>query len=117
MSEMSHGTGTGSPYKIYLVTWGILLVLTVLMLGTEKLPMGRWVLLGLLLLFMMVKATYIAGNFMHLKFEKRNLAVVVAAGLIVTSLILFAFITPESHHIVEKSTYKAAPVAEAGEHH
>lgn len=109
-------TGTESPYKIYYVTWAILLVITVLMLGAEKFHMPRWFLLLFLLAFMMVKATMIAGNFMHLKFEKRNLAVVVAGGLIVTSLILFAFITPESHHIVERSTYKAAPIAAEAQH-
>jgi hypothetical protein len=51
----------------------------------------------------MVKATMIGGNFMHLKFEKRNLVVVVATGLLVTSLILFSFITPEAWHVLERS--------------
>src|SRR6188768_791080 len=100
MTDTTHG---GNPYKIYWVTWGILLVITVAMLAAEKLHMPRWFLLLFLLGFMMVKAVMIAGNFMHLKFEKRNLAVIVAVGLIVTSLILFAFITPEANHIFEKT--------------
>ena len=48
---------------------------------------------------MMVKAVMIGGNFMHLRYEKRNLAFMVAAGLLVTSLILFSFITPESFSV------------------
>ena len=38
---------------------------------------------------MMVKAVMIGGNFMHLRYEKRNLAFMVAAGILVTSLILY----------------------------
>jgi hypothetical protein len=44
-----------------------------------------------------------------LKFEKKNLAFIVGVGLIVTSLILFFFITPESQHILAHTSYKTAP--------
>jgi|SRR4051812_4625556 caa(3)-type oxidase subunit IV len=108
MSDTTHG----KPYRIYLVTWAVLLVITVLMLAAEKFDMPRWFLVLFLLAFMAVKAVMIAGNFMHLKFEKKNLAFIVAVGLVVTSLILYSFITPESQHIFEKTTYRnAAPVA------
>jgi cytochrome c oxidase subunit IV len=109
MSDTTHGTG--NPYRIYLVTWAILLVITVLMLMAEKFHMPPWFLLLFLLGFMMVKAVMIAGNFMHLKFEKKNLAFIVGVGLIVTSLILFLFITPESRHVLDLTTYKSAPPA------
>jgi hypothetical protein len=51
----------------------------------------------------MVKAVMIGGNFMHLRFERRNMSIMVAGGLLVTSLILFAFIAPESWHVLARS--------------
>ena len=105
MSETAPGT---NPYRIYWITWGILLVITVAMLAAEAFHMPRIVLVLFLLAFMMVKAAMIGGNFMHLRFERTNLAVMVAAGILVTSLILYGFITPESWHVLEASR-TAAP--------
>jgi caa(3)-type oxidase subunit IV len=92
-----------SPYRIYWVTWVILLVITVLMLASEAFHMPRWVLVVYLVAFMMVKATMIGGNFMHLRYERRNMAVMVAGGILLTSLILFAFIAPESWSVLARS--------------
>lgn len=101
----------GNPYAIYLKTWLILLGITVAMLASESLQMPRILLVVYLLLFMMVKAAMIGGNFMHLRYEHRRLIFVVAGGILVTSLILFAFIAPESWHVRERSL---APAATAG---
>jgi cytochrome c oxidase subunit IV len=92
----------GKPYRIYWVTWGILLVITLAMLLSESLHIPRWFLVVFLLAFMMVKATMIGGNFMHLRYENRNLAIMVFAGIIVTSLILLAYITPEAWNVLAK---------------
>jgi cytochrome c oxidase subunit IV len=99
---MSAGTQK-NPYRVYWVTWVILLVITVAMLMAERLHMPRWFLLLFLLAFMMVKAVMIGGNFMHLRHEHRQMAWMVAAGLLVTSLILLAFITPESWNVLQRS--------------
>lgn len=99
MSEQAKGNA----YKLYWITWGVLLVITVLMLAAEKFHMPRWFLVVFLVAFMMVKATMIGGNFMHLRFERRNLTVIVACGILVTSLILLAFITPESQSVLHRS--------------
>jgi cytochrome c oxidase subunit IV len=99
MSEGAHP----NPYRIYWITWGLLLVITVAMLMAEKFHMPRIVLVVFLLAFMMVKAVMIGGNFMHLRFEKTNLGIMVFIGIMVTSLILFTFITPEAHSVLEKS--------------
>jgi cytochrome c oxidase subunit IV len=96
---------TGNPYRVYWVTWVILLIITVLMLLAEKFHMPRWFLVLFLLAFMMVKAAMIGGNFMHLRFERRNMAIMVAGGLLVTSLILFTFITPESWSVLARSVH------------
>ena len=94
-----------SPYRVYWITWMILLAITVAMLLAEKLHMPGWFLIAFLLAFMMVKAVMIGGNFMHLRYEKRNLAVMVAAGILVTSLILFLFIRPEARYVLEHSSH------------
>ena len=94
---------SGNPYKIYWTTWVILLIITVAMLAAESFHMPRVVLVLFLLAFMAVKASMIGGNFMHLRFEKTNLAVMVAVGIVVTSLILFSFLTPESASVLAKT--------------
>src|SRR5262245_36306366 len=96
--------GQGNPYKIYWVTWGMLLAITVAMLLAEKFHMPPVFLILFLLAFMMVKATMIGGTFMHLRFEKTNLAVMVATGILLTSLILFTYITPEAWSVLAKTS-------------
>jgi cytochrome c oxidase subunit IV len=104
MSETAPGA---NPYKIYWVTWGILLVITVAMLAAEMFHFPRLFLILFLVAFMMVKAAMIGGNFMHLRFERSNLAWMVTLGILVTSLILYTFITPESWHVKEASRTSA----------
>jgi caa(3)-type oxidase subunit IV len=96
-----------SPYRIYLVTWAILLVITVAMLGAEAFHLPRWFLVVFLLAFMSVKAAMIGGNFMHLRYENRRITVMVAAGILVTSMILLAFLIPETRSVRARTT---APV-------
>ena len=101
---MSEGTvAHGSPYRIYWLTWGILLVITVAMLAAEAFHVNRVFTVLFLLAFMMVKASMIGGNFMHLRFEKSNLAFMVFAGIMVTTLILFLYIAPESQHVLDRT--------------
>ena len=91
---------TGNPYRIYRVTWIILLMITVAMLAAEAFHLPRIFLIVFLLAFMMVKAVMIGGNFMHLRYERPSLALMVATGILVTSLILYSFISREAPHIV-----------------
>lgn len=93
------------PYRIYWVTWFVLLIITVAMLLAEGFHMPDWFLVVFLVAFMLTKAAMIGGNFMHLRLEKRNMTVMVAVGLLVTSLILLAFITPESFNVLYRSTH------------
>ena len=101
---MTDATGK-SPYRVYWVTWSILLVITVAMLAAESFDMPRWFLVVFLLVFMMVKAVMIGGNFMHLRYEKRNLAVMVALGILLTSFILYAFIRPEAQYVLQHTSH------------
>ena len=94
---------SGNPYKIYWTTWVVLLIITVAMLAAERFHLPRLFLVAFLLAFMAVKAAMIGGNFMHLRFEKASLAVMVAVGIVVTSLILFGFLTSESASVLAKT--------------
>jgi len=96
---MTEETKSTSPYRMYWINWAILLVITVAMLGAEAVHMSRWVLVPFLLSFMMVKASMISGSFMHLRFEHRRLWLMVGVGLLVTSLILFIGLTPETYNV------------------
>lgn len=95
--------GTESPYRIYFTTWVALLVITVLMLGAEALHLPRLFLVLFLVAFMFVKAAMIAGNFMHLKYEHRHLVLTVVVGILLTSAILLAYVTPESASVFHKT--------------
>jgi cytochrome c oxidase subunit IV len=99
----------GNPYGIYRVTWVILLVITVAMLVAEGLHMPRWFLVLFLLAFMAVKAAMIGGNFMHLRHEHRRMSIMVAGGIVLTSLVLLAFITPETRNVKAKTTAPPLP--------
>ena len=109
---MSETVPGANPYRIYWITWAILLVITVAMLGAEMFHLPRIFLILFLVAFMMVKASFIGGNFMHLRFERRNLSWMVALGILLTSLILYSFITPESYYVQSKSA-PFAPAAPA----
>ncbi len=96
-------TASPNPYRIYRTTWVILLIITLAMLAAERFHMPRFALVLFLLSFMMVKAVMISGNFMHLRHEHRRMAYLVGIGILVTSLILFAFLTPEAAHVLAKT--------------
>jgi len=100
VSDASHGE---HPYRIYWVSWSILLVITLAMLGAEVVGLPRWFAVPFLLVFMMVKAVMISGNFMHLRFENRRMWWMVGVGLMVTSLILFVFLVPETYNVAARS--------------
>lgn len=105
------------PYRVYRVTWAILLVITVAMLVAEKFHLPRVFLVLFLVVFMLVKATMITGNFMHLRYEQRNLAWIVGIGLLLTSAILFSFITPESFSVKARQSEPAPAPAAPPAHH
>ena len=91
------------PYRVYWITWALLLVITLAMLAAEGFHLPRIFLVVFLVAFMMVKAVMIGGNFMHLRFEKSNLGIMVLCGIMLTSLILFAYIAPEAKSVLEKT--------------
>lgn len=100
MAEKEHAHGG---YRLYWVTWLWLLILTIFMIGFEVLHLPRLFLVLALVVFMLTKAAFIAGNFMHLRFERLNLIVTVAVGLLITGAVLFVLIYPDGLRVLQLS--------------
>ena len=89
----------------YWRIWGILLVLTVVMVFVDQSPMSRGALIFVLVAAMLSKATLIGAYFMHLRFETMSLVVTVVMGLLITSLILFILIAPDGLRALNLSAW------------
>jgi cytochrome c oxidase subunit 4 len=87
----------------YWRIWAVLLVLTLIMVFIDQSPLTRGVLVLVLVVAMLAKASLIAGYFMHLRFEKLNLILIVLVGLLITGFILFALIAPDGMRILDLS--------------
>jgi cytochrome c oxidase subunit IV len=83
---------TAGSYKGYWVTWGILLMITGVMLATDALPWSKFLIVGVLLVAMLVKVSLIGGEFMHLRFENLALILAVAGSILFFSACLFVLI-------------------------
>ena len=99
MSNATHGSG----YRLYWITWVFLLVVTLVMLAMEYVSWPQWILLTVLLLAMLLKASVIAGYFMHLRFEKPALIAIVAASLLLVGLVLFVLLAIDALRVQQLS--------------
>ncbi len=97
MTEGTHPAG----YRIYYITWGWLLVLTLLALGIGYVDMPGGIKAVLLVGTTLAKVVVIAAIFMHLRFEKLNLVLITFTPLIL-ALILFFFIVPDTADSVNR---------------
>jgi len=83
----------------YWAAWGVLLVLTLVMVVLDQAPLPPWSFLAVVLAAMLAKATLIAGAFMHLSFERRALVAMIVVGLLLNAVILFGLILPDAIRI------------------
>lgn len=90
-------------YRTYWSTWGVLLGITLVMLLTASWALPKLLLLTFLLAAMLVKAALIGAQFMHLRFEKLSLVLMVAIGILATGLALFAVIAFDAVRILRLS--------------
>jgi cytochrome c oxidase subunit IV len=94
---------TTSHARVYWITWGVLLALTVVMLAADGASIPRTGFLVLMLGAMAIKATLIAGNFMHLRQERVGIVLTVVVGLFAMAAVLYVLIAPDArriHHMV-----------------
>jgi cytochrome c oxidase subunit IV len=83
----------------YWMTWAVLLSFTIVMVLADGASMPRLAFVVFMLVAMLTKASIIAANFMHLRFERAGLVVTVVIGLLVTGAILFVLIAPDAARI------------------
>jgi caa(3)-type oxidase subunit IV len=95
------GAHPAAGYKSYWITWGILLALTGVMLLAEVLSLPAAVVVSILLAAMLVKATLIGAQFMHLRFEKPALILAVAGSILFFSAFLFILIAFDGLRILK----------------
>jgi len=75
-------TSTAHSKSAYIKVFYVLLVLTIVEVAIVYLGLPRMLLVALLVIFAVWKASLVAMHFMHLKFEKRTLAVVALAPFV-----------------------------------
>jgi len=102
---------TASPARVYWITWGVLLAVTVVMLLADGARLPRTGLLVVILGAMAVKATLIAGNFMHLRQERAGIILTVIVGLFVLGIVLYVLIAPDARRIHTMGSAGAAAAA------
>lgn len=74
MSEEKHHI---VPYKVYIIILLALLVLTFLSIGITSIELGEWTVAGALI-FASIKSYLVLTYFMHLKYDKMYIRVMVA---------------------------------------
>ena len=102
MSEAGNTHG----YKIYWILWAVLLVLTVTMITIEGADLNAGLAAVLLLMGSAVKATLIIFYYMHLRFEKFGLVLIVLVGIFVTSILMFVVPAYDGTQILERTTFR-----------
>ena len=85
--------------KLYWITWAWLLTLTVVMLFLGSSELASGLIIPLLLVGMMAKASFIGANFMHLRFERIALILIVVVAIVFTAVALFAGIASDGVHV------------------
>ena len=85
--------------RIYWMSWGVLLMFTLVMLWADGAAMGRTAFVKFMIGAMLTKASIIGANFMHLRRESAWMVVTVVVGLLVTATILFVLIAPDAARI------------------
>lgn len=85
--------------KTYWITWGVLLVFTVVMLWADSASIPRLAFVVFMVAAMLTKASIIGANFMHLKHEHTAIVLTVVVGLLATGAILYGLIAPDAVRI------------------
>ena len=99
MSSESHG------YGIYWVVWGVLLVLTFVMIFIGEANLGYGMKAFLLLLGSAAKASLIIFYFMHMRWEKPTLAMTILIGMFLTGALMFALPAYDGANVYESLTF------------
>ena len=102
--------------KTYLAIWGWLAGLMLLGVGLSALPISKRTVVLLVLALSSIKATLVALYYMHLKFDRRVLTIVLLAPLALILLALSVVFSSYFVHLsVTQTAHIAPPLAHVGE--
>lgn len=87
MERSEHGG-----YKVYILTWFWLLVITALEVSITLVHMPKALMASLLILLALMKVVLIAAYFMHLRFERLSLVYVAITPLVFAAILFFALV-------------------------
>ena len=99
MTEGTHPAG----YRVYYITWGWLLVMTLLALGVGSVDMPGGIKAILLVGTTLAKVVIIAAFFMHLRSEKLNLVLITFTPLVL-AMIMFFFMAADTADTATRMT-------------
>ena len=110
---MAHAEGQQHPLSIYFWIWGLLFVFSAASYGTDFLDDGA-VRIGLILTFMLLKAGFIVGIFMHMAWERIALILAIL-GPPAVLLVLIGLMAVEGDYTEEtRGEYFSDPIVPAG---
>ncbi len=110
---MSATTGQQHPLKIYFVVWAMLFAFSAASYATDFLEHGyfRW---ALILLFMILKAGFIIGIFMHMAWERKALIWAILGPPAVLLVLIGLMVVEGDYTELTRLTSFSAPLAPAG---
>jgi cytochrome c oxidase subunit IV len=85
--------------RVYWLTWGVLLIFTVVMLWADTASLPRTAFVVFMIAAMLTKASIIGANFMHLRFERAGIVLTVVIGLLFMGAVLYILIAPDALRI------------------
>ncbi len=88
----------------------VLTILTVVEVGVALAPLPKFLMGLMLVILALFKAAMVAAFFMHLKFERRTLAIIAVTPLVLCGLLMFALL-PDSNPT--RNATPARPASEA----
>jgi cytochrome c oxidase subunit 4 len=93
--DAGHAGGYVSHRKTYFQIFVVLTVLTAIEVGLALSHLQRFVMITLLCALAIVKAALVAMYFMHLKFERKTLALVVLTPIVLAGILIIGLM-PDS---------------------
>jgi len=104
-SGRGHGLAHIMPFRVLLIVWLVLMVLTVLTVAAIKVDLGAWNLY-LAMAIATVKAALVALYFMHLRYDKPFHAIVFLSALAFVLLFVSIVLTDTAHYQPEIQQYQ-----------
>jgi len=83
----------------YWGVWLALLILTILELGVTRLPVPKFIEIFALCALALTKAAMVAAYFMHLKFERGALILIVMSPLLLSAILYIGLVPDAITHI------------------